>query len=200
MASIDPGLDGGIAVLSEDGVLDTAVLPLRQASLGRMLDVPALLLWVTERDATEAVIERAQPMPDQGITGAFNYGMAFGQAIAAVQHLPISFVHPLRWKNAFGLAKKKGEPKIGKDASRLMAIELFPACADQFKRKSVDGHRAEAALLALYTLEGGKRKPAPVGTDDSGAGSSGPTVGRWRGPTQSERLKGASSRIAVLLK
>jgi hypothetical protein len=146
-------LDGGVAVLDELDTLDTAPLVTSQCSSGRVLNGGWLARWLAERDVTEAIVERAQSMPDQGITSAFNYGMAFGQIIGVLQTclIPFELIHPLRWKGHYRLANRKGKPRIDKDATRRLAIATWPANATDFERK-LDVHRADAALLARYAM------------------------------------------------
>lgn len=166
VAGIDPGLNGGVAVVNEQGLLETAILPTMGEGTDRVLDCAQLASWIADRDVTEVIIERAQAMRGkddgrkQGTASSFRYGVSYGQILGMLQAmlLPYQTVHPLTWKRRYGLLNNK---RLGiivdKDASRRRAIELFPACADQFKRKTVDGHRAEAALLARYAMNGGGR-------------------------------------------
>ena len=155
IVGIDPGLDGGVAVLNELNTLDTAYLPTIATELGREIDCAQLTRWISDRDATEAIIERAQPMPDQGIVGAFHYGMSFGAVVGVLRSLllPVTFVHPLKWKNHYGLANKKGRPKVSQDMPRLTAIAMWgdDDGNHQFPLKK-DIHRAEAALIADYAM------------------------------------------------
>ena len=60
--------------------------------------------------------------------------------------VPMILVTPQKWKRHFRLIGSD------KEASRTMALRLFPACAEHFQRKKDHG-RAEAALLARYGAE-----------------------------------------------
>jgi len=161
IAGIDPGLDGGVAVLSDYGTLDTALLPTVEICIGRVIDSAALARWLHERDVEEIVIERvwASRVDDrpQGGSSMFTFGRAFGQIVAVCQlgGWPVQYITALEWKKRYDLLNnKKRNHVVPKDASRLRAIEMWPELADQFSRKK-DGHRAEAALLANYALQGG---------------------------------------------
>ena len=71
---------------------------------------------------------------------------AFGRSRGMVEgvlgglNIPMSYVTPQAWRKAM-------QVREGKDGSRLRAMELFPAYADEFRLKKWDG-RAEAALIA----------------------------------------------------
>lgn len=143
VVGIDPGLAGGVAVLNELDTLETAHLPTIDSDLGRLIDGAYLARWISERDATEAVIELAQSMPDDAKNRAFNYGRTFGQLIAIMQGLllPITFVRPQQWMKHYG---------VRREATFDKAKEIWGA--DRFPLKK-DIHRAEAALIARYKLE-----------------------------------------------
>jgi hypothetical protein len=154
VVGIDPGLDGGVAVLNESDTLDTAPLPTMGEGKHRVLDIAQLVRWLRDRDVTEAIMELSGAMPDQGRASIFRYGVSFGQLLGMCQGmlLPYVIVSPLRWKRHYGLLNsKKHGIVVGKDDSRRRAIELFPANAHQFARK-LDTHRAEAALIARYGM------------------------------------------------
>ena len=63
----------------------------------------------------------------------------------ALAGVPTHHVRPADWKRHF---KLPGGPE-GKEASRALALRMFPASAERFARK-MDHNGAEAALLALY--------------------------------------------------
>jgi 5-methylcytosine-specific restriction protein A len=79
---VDPGLTGGIAALGDNGeLLFTRALPFVEGQV-KYLNAQALRMMFIEFNITEegafAFVERAQPMPKQGITSTFNYGLGFG--------------------------------------------------------------------------------------------------------------------------
>ena len=90
------------------------------------------------------VIEKQGARPKQGVSSAFKIGMGFGQILSAVSLLgiPHQIVTPASWKKALRVPADK-------DAARRIAIQQFPALADDLKRKK-DEHRAEALLMATY--------------------------------------------------
>lgn len=88
------------------------------------------------------VVEDIHAMP-RGAIASFSLGWSCGVVVAVTQTLqhPLVRMRPNEWKKIMGLIGKD------KDASRLLAIELWPHMAQQFKRKKDDG-MAEAALIA----------------------------------------------------
>lgn len=160
IAGIDPGLEGGVAVLNEDlDVLETVDLPTMGDGKHRVLNCGALVRWLADRDVNQALIELAGSMPDQGLASSFRYGVSYGQLIGMLQTACIVYseVSALKWKRHYGLLNnKKLGIVISKDDSRRKAIELFPRHAEQFLKKN-SVHRAEAALIARFALRGAMR-------------------------------------------
>ncbi|OQA73069.1 MAG: hypothetical protein BWY35_00915 [Firmicutes bacterium ADurb.Bin248] len=101
--------------------------------------------------AARVVIERAQPMPGQGVTSTFSTGMGYGIWIGLLGALeiPYSSVRPCEWTRRL----LKGVPGEGKARSILLASQTFPGIelVPPGCRKPRDG-RADAACLAYYGL------------------------------------------------
>jgi hypothetical protein len=100
-----------------------------------------LMRW----DPDYVVIEDVHSMPKQGVASSFLFGLNTGIVIGAVQAcgLPMIKISSGRWKTQMGLRAKP------KDASRGLAMDLWPDFANQFTRKR-DADRAEAALIARW--------------------------------------------------
>lgn len=147
---VDPGLSGAICVLSESGVttFDMPTVEVKKGkTLKRRLDVANLLFLVrnlTDGTRPYVFIEDVGGLPGQSAAGAFSFGVTVGaiQAVLTACDLPFQAVHPIKWKPALNV-------RGSKDASRLMASQLWPSCAGQWSRKKDDG-RAEAALIAEW--------------------------------------------------
>jgi len=77
--------------------------------------------------------------------GSFRYGEVYGilKGVIVSLELPLLEVAPITWKN-----KMIGKGK-SKDASRMLAAQLFPQLSDRLRLKKDHG-RAEAILLAEY--------------------------------------------------
>jgi crossover junction endodeoxyribonuclease RuvC len=151
---IDPGISGAIAIF-EDGKLDTIHdMPTLKIASGKTMKshISAIgLVRILETSklvhgSVHIVIEKVGAMPGQGVTSMFNFGRSAGiiEGVVAALQRPYTYVTPAAWTKAVGRA-------AGKDASRMRAMELFPAKADLFKRAKDDG-RADACLIAYWYI------------------------------------------------
>lgn len=148
VAGIDPGQQGGIAVLSF--VPMACAMPLS----GKEVDCRTLAHLVGGADFV--VVEKAQAMPKQGVTGMFRYGVGFGKILGLLEGLSIPhvLVTPQAWKKVVlaGTAKDK-------DAAVNFVRRAHP-WADLTpgqKRKPHDGI-ADAICIAEYALRHHKAK------------------------------------------
>ena len=148
---IDPGFDGAVAVLGDDGafltVQDTPTLTLRTGrGTRREYDLPGLvaLLAPYAGAQVQVILEESQAMPGQGVRSMFMIGVGFGVwlGVLAALALPYRRARPAIWKQSLGLQKDK-------EASRLRAMQLFPGADLRLKKHH---GRAEALLLAWYGL------------------------------------------------
>jgi crossover junction endodeoxyribonuclease RuvC len=141
IVGIDPGLSGALALLADAKLTDIADMPVYNKRASGRLIAETLMRW----DAEYVVIEDVHSMPKQGVASSFLFGLNTGIVIGAVQAsgIPMVKISSGRWKTQMGL---RGKPK---DASRGLAMELWPDFAEQFRLKKHDG-RAEAALLARW--------------------------------------------------
>jgi len=158
---VDPGINGAACAFwraDKDGpefVADAIDLPTRPDNSNTQIDVAALIKWLNWCRPAYAFIENVSAMPSQpdafgkrrgmGATSAFRFGFATGQLRAALTacRTPTTLVVSRVWKKAYGL--KGGD----KEASRQLALTMFPAAAPYLKRKK-DHQRAEAMLLAKW--------------------------------------------------
>jgi crossover junction endodeoxyribonuclease RuvC len=154
---VDPGADGALALLADDGSLvDARDMPtVEVASRGRVkqrVSPQAVAAIVREHAVLHAFVERVGSMPNQGVASSFTFGYAAGciEGVLAGLGVPVTFVAPRTWKRAFKLSAEKGE-------ARQRAMQCFPEHAGKFARVKDDG-RAEAALIALW----GRRNLMPM--------------------------------------
>jgi crossover junction endodeoxyribonuclease RuvC len=143
--AIDPGVNGGWAVLGHDGeFIDAGELPRFERSLNAV--ELGTLLKVYQPGAV--IIEKVGPMPKQGLSSTWIFGVSYGLCIgvAAGASVPVSMVSASRWKVHFHLI---GKPK---DAARELAIRLYPLAAGFLTLKKHCG-RADAMLMARYALD-----------------------------------------------
>lgn len=170
---IDPGLDGAIAVILPDGKLHFEDTPTLMVTGGRKqkreynIQAMANLLNPLQQryasvtaDPTGQVmvgLESVHAMPigwkdadgrerGQGVTSMFSMGHGFGlwKGILAAFQIPYELVPPQRWKKH--LMNGQGHDK---DASRGVAMRLYPQSAQHLTRKKDHG-RADALLIAEY--------------------------------------------------
>ena len=150
---IDPGLDGGIAILDSRATPIVEIMPTlgtgrREIDVGRLVERFSYFV-----DPHHAMIERQQAMPKQGVASTFrtgeNYGLLIG--ILAGLQIPYTIVPPRTWQKVMldGVGKIRETPKA---ASIFRAQQLFPNVnlkATDRCRKCHDG-MAEALLIAAY--------------------------------------------------
>lgn len=154
---IDPGSTGALALF------DTAVpalwvvdMPSVRVKIGKtarlQISEYIMVTAISSGQPDIAFIERVHALPNQGVTSAFSFGLAYGvvRGALACAGVPFHLVTPQEWKRSFRLGPDKNE-------ARLVAARMFPENAKDFARARDDG-RAEAALLALF----GSQQPGVV--------------------------------------
>jgi crossover junction endodeoxyribonuclease RuvC len=139
IAGIDPGFSGAIALFNDADLLGVYSVPILQNPKNE-IDEEALVELFESID--HAFVEKAQVMPNQGISSAGRYMMSFGimRGILAAMKIPYTLVTPQRWKKAV----VKDMPK-GKDSSLILAKRLFPSI-----KIGQNHNKAEAILIGLY--------------------------------------------------
>ncbi len=168
---IDPGLFGGIAAVGpvpgQANVWDTPTLEvLRKSGSGTVrkpgkrtvyavATMASLLRGATGGGPAVVLLESSSPHPGEGVVAAASIarGQALWEALAVALGLPLETTTPASWKRKMGLPTG-----ADKDASRLLAMRLFPGLEAELRRKKDNG-RAEALLLA----EWGRRRNGGAG-------------------------------------
>lgn len=158
---IDPGLTGAIAFLHPDGGAWVRDMPLKEhVGEKKIVDGGAIAGFffsdIPPRITARVYIEQVQAMPPikgklrgAGTVSSFNFGYSAGvvEGVVSAVAIPRAYVWPQTWKKRAGLT---GKPK---DASRELAIELYPQLAEVLKLKKHHG-RADALLIARFGGEG----------------------------------------------
>ena len=151
---IDPGVHGGIAVLTDDGKAWATPMPvLASGPNGRdERDVAAIVTFaVTEMDGNPitVVLEHPQPNPKFGAQN-FTFGEHYGfwRGLFAAYTLRVLDPRPQAWQKAMGVT---GKGKERKDSSVALCAKLFPGVTLVLPgcRKAHDG-MADALLLAEW--------------------------------------------------
>lgn len=155
---IDPGVTGGLAVLHAPGgkpePLALNDMPAVRQQRGKkgstgMVNAPGLALWLRNVNPDVAVMERVGARPGQGATSGFQFGRGVGAVEGVLAALDIALIHveSVAWKRSVGLPFG-----ADKEASRALALRLYPTWAGMLGRKKDDG-RAEALLIATAGLK-----------------------------------------------
>ena len=155
---IDPGLDGALAEIHDDGfiaIFDTPTLTIQSGKKKKRKYNIAIIAdlfhahYNHEEGKVRVGIESQHSMPAQGVASVFSLGEGYGiwQGLIVAYALPLTYVTPQAWKKAL----MAGMPKE-KDASVLRASQLFPKIANQLvtpRGRKLHG-RADALLIAYY--------------------------------------------------
>lgn len=151
---IDPGLTGAVAFLTASGevleLIDTPVATVgrKKVYLVREMSRVILQMSVHSKSGSKvvAIMEDVHPWPGQGVvsSGSLMRGVGTWEGILAALGIPYEFVTPQRWKGTMMDGRGKD-----KDASRILAQQLFPEIAEKLKLKKDHG-KAEALLIAEY--------------------------------------------------
>jgi Holliday junction resolvasome RuvABC endonuclease subunit len=150
VVGIDPGLHGGIAVLTATGELQHAIeMP---SGGGRVLvsEICGYLSpWIEDGGIDMVVIESVHSMPRQGVASTFTFGRAFGAVEGAMEALkiPQSGITPPVWKRRLGL------PTNDKDGARHYAMRRWPGFPDYWRYIGRGRALGDAACIALAWLE-----------------------------------------------
>lgn len=156
---IDPGLKGGIALLTSIApggfkMLQTAklVMPVQ----GHVIQVGDIVDWIARQNPEAGVrdihafIEQVGAMPKQGLSSTFKFGTGYGQVIGMCQTLriPFTLVTPQKWKGEIlaGTAKDK-DAAIAYCRREFPTINLIPERC----RVPHDG-LADALCIAAYGM------------------------------------------------
>lgn len=144
---IDPGKKGAISLITFKGRYETWDMPVLPNG---EIDSRAIYDILYQFENIKCVLEKSQPMPQQGVTSVFNYGRGYGkiQSILEILKIPYAEIRPTQWKKEFGLIKKD------KKQSVTLAKKLFPGAELVTPRGRLIDGRAEALLMAEY----GRRK------------------------------------------
>ena len=135
---IDPGKNGGIAIIDSDGVI---AFPFSEERLLIELD------GIAQEYECICYLEHVHAMPKQGVSSTFNFGMNFGfiQGVLKAYEIPYELVTPQKWKKEFSCTSDK-------NTSIEVCKRLFPNVnlkATERCKKDHDGI-AEALLIAEY--------------------------------------------------
>lgn len=173
---IDPGFQGGIAVISDYRTFGTPmptynieVKTKRGLTKRKRYDLLKLRRFLAPyatmhtlkkhyREATEChvTLEEAFPMPAQGVTSMYSVGLGYGifQGLLTGFDMEYTTVHPKTWQAEFQI--RTNEEKTTKEQALAICEELFPDVNLLSSERATMPHKGivDALLIAEY----GKRK------------------------------------------
>ena len=148
---IDPGKNGGIAVIGYENKLEQNkrkidVYVYQDDILIKLVKDFAYFRNVLKEESI-CYLEQVHAMPKQGVSSTFNFGMNFGfiQGVLKAYGIPYELVTPQKWKKEFSCTSDK-------NTSIEVCKRLFPGVnlkATDRCKKDHDGI-AEALLIAEY--------------------------------------------------
>ena len=166
-AGIDNGLFGAVVLIDNNYNLikcwDTPIIDLGKGKktkneflINEMTNIIMEIKSISERKEAQRVmvwIEKAQAMPNQGVSSTFKTGEGYGtwKGICAGLRLSFDLVSPRMWTKTVLTDIPLGDPK---KRSMLKCSRLFPNLSlkkPRGKKDSLDG-RADAALIAYYGM------------------------------------------------
>jgi len=138
---IDPGITGGLAVITPDGVDVT--------DYNDIHNVVATLIEWGENYVLNAMLEKVHSMPKQGVASTFKFGMNYGihQGILAALGIPYQLVTPQKW---MGRMLTGSDELTTKKKSLDIVRRLYPSLANVYFKRQKDNGRADALLIATY--------------------------------------------------
>jgi hypothetical protein len=157
---IDPGINGAIAALYEDGRCEVCSVPSFSVDGKRSFDARGMADVIRGYGAGARIcLESVHAMPGNGAVSMFFFGRGFGiwEGILGALGRKYDLIPPQTWKKAYvELAPIKGDKRpraqvkaAAKKNALILARQLFPTLGDSLKREKDDG-RAEALLMALF--------------------------------------------------
>jgi crossover junction endodeoxyribonuclease RuvC len=145
---IDPGLSGAIVIMDGHTPVAWYRMPTMKTGSANRVNAPALAAIIRPSiygEEIKAYVELVSSMPGQGVASMFSFGHSAGvvQGVLGAFEIPVTMVTPSQWKRSAGLTGQD------KDASRTLAIQMWPYWRE-LDKKGVGQAYADAAFIALY--------------------------------------------------
>lgn len=157
---IDPGINGAVAALYEDGRCEVCSVPSSFIDGKRQFDAAGMAKIIRGYGAGARIcLESVHAMPGNGAVSMFFFGRGFGiwEGVLGALGRKYVLIPPQTWKKSYvELAPVKGDKRpraqvkaAAKKNALILARNLFPSLEESLKREKDDG-RAEALLMALF--------------------------------------------------
>jgi len=146
---IDPGINGGLALISDDGAMAEYI-----PTLGGYIDLPTLATWLRENQTRidGAYLEHVHAIFGSSAGNTFTFGRVFGavEALLAALKIPYVLVQPKVWQKVIHAGIDKNLK--AKEKSRIAASRLFPNIDLRATERSKVPHdgMTDALLIAEY--------------------------------------------------
>jgi len=152
---VDPGITGAVVVLNMDGGLEAAsVCPSLPTGKGnkRDYDIDGMRRLIEPYSfmagrQSRCALELVGPMPKQGVTSMFNFGMGYGvwKGIVLSHLMQMTLVRPRRWQAEMLAGYPRGDAT--KQSAVRVAKSKWPDIPIKLKK---DWGIADAALIAEW--------------------------------------------------
>lgn len=146
---IDPGLSGAIVIMEMNVPIEWHRMPTMKTGSANRVNAPALAAIIKPYlyfdKQVWAYVELVSSMPGQGVASMFSFGHSAGviQGVLGAFEIPVVMVTPSQWKKRAGLTGQD------KDASRTLAIQMWPFWRELDKKGAGQAY-ADAALIAVH--------------------------------------------------
>lgn len=152
---IDPGKNGGIAVIDENGIVINVIkMPETPQDLLSVISAYQKTPFIDDcRQQVVCYLEKVGGMPGQGGNAMFTFGRSYGHIEMALlaSKIPTHEVLPQRWQKHFSLSgssitkSTSAEKREHKNKLKAKAQQLFPNV-----EKKITLATADALLIAEY--------------------------------------------------
>ena len=139
---IDPGLDGGLAILNGSHIelLETIPTEKKTGFIKRQVDAQKLSNILRVYPDAICYLEGVASRPGQGVASVFSFGDTYGtiRGVLGALNIPTYTVIPSKWKKELKISSKEDSLKA--------SFDLF----GDLKFRKKDHNIAEALLIAYY--------------------------------------------------
>lgn len=130
---IDPGQNGGLALLTPDGIAQAFRMPHTEADVARLFEAriePACIVY--------CLIEKVHSFPDQGVASSFTFGRGVGLLIGLLlaHEIPHEEMPPQAWQKALGIPPRVKKPRKPKPFMQYPPEESHREWKNRLKSKA----------------------------------------------------------------